>query len=349
MVSAPRLPRASRFAFLALGFSAALSTACSRTPAVSLGRESLAAKVKSESGGQILLAAFAKTNGILREIAGQQMYSMEFTATVRFQRGSWKGGDAIVGYFNDFAVASERPGGWSGFGQNWKYFERKAELQVKGVIQFEGTERGWRSTETEIKSVSVLTNLPDSEYYDRYLGYWVNRNPDGSSLQIVKSGSQYRYIDQRYSSETELHAENQALTFRDLDMPVYLRLDEAGRQLYMGPGSPNRYDRVDDADSYRRLAAGTVAAATAAPAPAVAPAPAPALARKEPFMLKAVIDDRDGYTNVREAGASTAGLLDVVRDGEVFFTFQQEGSWWRVKLANGKTGFIHRSRIKLVP
>lgn len=39
--------------------------------------------------------------------------------------------------------------------------------------------------------------------------------------------------------------------------------------------------------------------------------------------------------------------MAIIREGEVFFTFTQEGDWWQVELASGKSGYMHRSRIKL--
>jgi hypothetical protein len=248
-----------------------LFLACSGTPAVRLGRDTFEKKVASESRGQIALTNFAKTNGVQREVAGQRMYTMEFTSTLRFETGGWKGGDAFAGYFNNFAVGPGQPGGWSAFGQSWKYFERNAELQADGEIQFENTENGWRPTVVEVKKVAVLSNRPDEQYYDRFAGFWANRDRERSDLRILKDGALYKSVDQTYHSEKNLSAENQALTYRELDMPVYMHLDETGKQLHAGVFT---YDRIEDEAAYKKArtqsaspATGTVAPATSAPCP----------------------------------------------------------------------------------
>lgn len=97
------------------------------------------------------------------------------------------------------------------------------------------------------------------------------------------------------------------------------------------------------------------------PAPATAPSsrreaivaappkvePAPAISR-DPFTLAAVIDDPDGYTNVRSAGSASAQIIARVNDGERFHTYRQDGNWWQVKTADGKVGYMHISRIRIV-
>jgi hypothetical protein len=63
---------------------------------------------------------------------------------------------------------------------------------------------------------------------------------------------------------------------------------------------------------------------------------------------RGVIDDPDGYVNLRSGKSTDAPVVAKVKAGEPFF-FEREGSddWCKVKLAKGKTGWMHHSRIRL--
>jgi hypothetical protein len=56
------------------------------------------------------------------------------------------------------------------------------------------------------------------------------------------------------------------------------------------------------------------------------------------------INDPDGYTNVREEKNSTSKILFKINEGEEFKVLSKKGDWWEIDF-NGKTGFIHKSRI----
>lgn len=62
---------------------------------------------------------------------------------------------------------------------------------------------------------------------------------------------------------------------------------------------------------------------------------------------KGVINDPDGFTNVRAASRADAAVVAKVKVGEVFeFEPVEDSEWWEVKLASGKSGWMHRSRIR---
>ncbi|WP_411342055.1 YARHG domain-containing protein [Sphingopyxis sp. J-6] len=77
-------------------------------------------------------------------------------------------------------------------------------------------------------------------------------------------------------------------------------------------------------------------------------APAPATAPGEAFTLAAVIDDPDGFTNIRAAQNTQSAIVGKVLEGEKFLTYQQPGQWWRVRKADGTTGYMFRKYIRLV-
>lgn len=68
----------------------------------------------------------------------------------------------------------------------------------------------------------------------------------------------------------------------------------------------------------------------------------------EAFTLAAVIDDPDGFTNIRSSQSTKAAIVGKVLEGEKFLTYKQSGQWWRVRKADGTTGFMFRKYIRVV-
>lgn len=66
------------------------------------------------------------------------------------------------------------------------------------------------------------------------------------------------------------------------------------------------------------------------------------------FTNRAVIDDPDGYTNMRSQKSAKSQIVARVVQGEQFFTYMQDGNWWQVRTAQGKVGYMHISRIRLL-
>ena len=78
----------------------------------------------------------------------------------------------------------------------------------------------------------------------------------------------------------------------------------------------------------------------------VPPADREAVPNKYP--LAAVIDDSDGYTNLRSSPSTQGQIIRQIRENESFYTFIQQSSWWHVKTSDGKFGYIDSSRIKIL-
>jgi hypothetical protein len=66
------------------------------------------------------------------------------------------------------------------------------------------------------------------------------------------------------------------------------------------------------------------------------------------FARDAVINDRDGWTNVRSGPSTSDAVITRVVDGEIFKTYEQSGNWWEVKLLDGRTGYMNRNLITLL-
>ena len=63
---------------------------------------------------------------------------------------------------------------------------------------------------------------------------------------------------------------------------------------------------------------------------------------------RGVINDPDGYVNMRSGKRLDASVVAKVKAGELFSFERAEGdAWCKVKLATGKSGWMHHSRIRL--
>lgn len=65
------------------------------------------------------------------------------------------------------------------------------------------------------------------------------------------------------------------------------------------------------------------------------------------YSIKAIIDDKDGYTNVRGDASANGSVLTTVKDGEIFYVHLGDdlNTYWKVKTKNGIKGYMHQSRI----
>lgn len=66
------------------------------------------------------------------------------------------------------------------------------------------------------------------------------------------------------------------------------------------------------------------------------------------FAQKAVINDNDGWTNIRTGPSATSPVVGRIEAGERFYSHQQSDNWWQVRTANGLEGYMHGSRIRFV-
>lgn len=61
----------------------------------------------------------------------------------------------------------------------------------------------------------------------------------------------------------------------------------------------------------------------------------------------ALINDPDGYTNIRSGQGATYDIVGIVKEGEEFYVQTGNNEWWKVTTKNGITGYMHKSRIRL--
>ena len=66
------------------------------------------------------------------------------------------------------------------------------------------------------------------------------------------------------------------------------------------------------------------------------------------FAGRGVIDDPDGFTNLRAAPTRESAIVAKGKTGEVIdLESDRETPWWEVTLGSGQKGYMHSSRIRL--
>lgn len=68
----------------------------------------------------------------------------------------------------------------------------------------------------------------------------------------------------------------------------------------------------------------------------------------KPFSVSAVINDPDGYTNLRKNPDGKSAIVGRIDQGSTFVTHPQSGDWWQVKAYPDMIGYMHKSRILLL-
>lgn len=63
--------------------------------------------------------------------------------------------------------------------------------------------------------------------------------------------------------------------------------------------------------------------------------------------VQAVINDPDGYTNIRSGPGINFSIIARVEEGSVFYTIPQQSDWWPVETKNSIIGYMHSSRIRI--
>ncbi|HNV68630.1 MAG TPA: caspase family protein [Candidatus Ozemobacteraceae bacterium] len=61
----------------------------------------------------------------------------------------------------------------------------------------------------------------------------------------------------------------------------------------------------------------------------------------------AIIQDKDGYTNIRSTAGKTGAIVGKVVNGEEFYVKPTKSDWWPVRTPSGVAGFMHKSRVLL--
>lgn len=69
---------------------------------------------------------------------------------------------------------------------------------------------------------------------------------------------------------------------------------------------------------------------------------------RKPFSVTAIINDPDGYTNVRKAADGKSSIVARVDHAAIFSTHVQPGDWWQVRVYPDIQGYMHKSRVLMI-
>lgn len=58
--------------------------------------------------------------------------------------------------------------------------------------------------------------------------------------------------------------------------------------------------------------------------------------------------DQDGYSNLRKEKSTSSAVIEKLKTGEKIEILDQNSDWWFVKTSSGRTGYLHKSRIRNV-
>ena len=101
---------------------------------------------------------------------------------------------------------------------------------------------------------------------------------------------------------------------------------------------------VDSAQAIQPAPNPVVDTTPAQPEPERKPEPEPVAPRG----VRAVIQDPDGYVNVRSRPDTRSSVVTRIEDAELFTVEVSDESWWRVTTRDGDRGYVHRSRIRVL-
>lgn len=61
-----------------------------------------------------------------------------------------------------------------------------------------------------------------------------------------------------------------------------------------------------------------------------------------------VINDPDGFTNLRKDKSSTSVIIQKVKSGEKVEILNDLGNWWLIKTNSGNTGYVYKTKLQAV-
>ncbi|MEO9513596.1 MAG: SH3 domain-containing protein [Flavobacteriaceae bacterium] len=62
-----------------------------------------------------------------------------------------------------------------------------------------------------------------------------------------------------------------------------------------------------------------------------------------------VINDKDGFTNIRADKSTKSKIIGKIHDNEYFTFFENDDTnWWIIETENGQIGYLHKSRVSFV-
>lgn len=69
--------------------------------------------------------------------------------------------------------------------------------------------------------------------------------------------------------------------------------------------------------------------------------------RQSPPLSNCVIQDSDGYTNLRKEKNTTSKILQKIKNGDEVSIIDASGDWWYVNTKEDNMGYVYKSKLKL--
>lgn len=112
-----------------------------------LAESSFRQGIAQESGGQIELVSFRKTDGLASEASGVKCYSLQFDGEIAFARsGYWTSRD--LSYLGKLSFEFSTAPSDQGWANGQVSVSANQRVRITGVISGQRTERGWQFTLT---------------------------------------------------------------------------------------------------------------------------------------------------------------------------------------------------------
>lgn len=73
----------------------------------------------------------------------------------------------------------------------------------------------------------------------------------------------------------------------------------------------------------------------------------PSTCQASRFTATAIIQDKDGYSNVWAQPNAESNVIEKLFENELFYTFEQKGNWWQVCTPTGQVGYLYHDCIQL--
>lgn len=183
--------------FLLICMVFTLASCMSPDPGNTQGENVLKEKISQESKIPMTISNFTKTNGIKREVMGQPIYTMEFSTQIKIgQKSGFLGNSAFL---EEFLPMEQFKSYYSIYYAKYEktIIYEGALIGYDGEITFEKTEKGWRSTDINLKNFKLLSNeIPITEF---------------TSVGTIKSlnfqGNSFLYIDMLSTKSEEVSVE----------------------------------------------------------------------------------------------------------------------------------------------
>jgi FKBP-type peptidyl-prolyl cis-trans isomerase FkpA len=137
-----------------------------RNNALKTLEESIVSNLQKRGKNQVIkLAGFKKTNGVMRNFGGQNIYTVYFDITVQFIADGWLAGNMFEGYWRQFDVYPALPD-LSGLPYTIKKYPRGTVVVLECEANIVNEDNGLKANNFEIKSersVSLNTLISNNE------------------------------------------------------------------------------------------------------------------------------------------------------------------------------------------